>query len=205
MERFTRLDAVAIPIDIANCDTDQIIPARFLSSLPEEDGDFDRYLLHDLRFDEDGREREGFVMNRPAYRQARIIVADANWGCGSSREHAVHALVAYGVRCVIAPSFGDIHYGNCTKNGVLPVRLPAQVCDDLRAALRERPGATICVDLEEQVVRGPGNRAHRFEIDPFDRHRLLNGLDEIGVTLESAEAVAAFETAHFAAYEWLPR
>ncbi len=204
MERFTRLEAVAIPIDIANCDTDQIIPARFMRFLPE-DGGFDRFLLHDLRFDEEGRERDGFVMNQAPYRQGKVIVADANWGCGSSREHAVHALVAYGVRCLIAPSFGDIHYGNCTKNGVLPVRLPAEVCDDLRAALRERPGARISVDLEEQVVRGPGTRAHGFEIDPFDRHRLLNGLDEIGLTLESAGAVAAYEAEHFAEYDWLPR
>ena len=204
MERFTRLDAIAVPIDIVNCDTDQIIPARFLRFLPE-DGGFERFLLHDLRFDEQGRERGDFVLNQAPYRHGKIIVADANWGCGSSREHAVHALVAYGVRCVIAPSFGDIHYGNCTKNGVLPVRLPAEVCDELRAALRERPGARISVDLEEQAVRGPGNRVHRFEIDPFDRYRLLNGLDELGLTLESADAVSAYEAEHFAEYDWLPR
>ena len=202
MEAFTTFRSVAVPVDIANCDTDQIVPARFLRHLPGDPG-YERYLFHDLRFDEDGAERDDFVLNREPFRAGKILVADVNWGCGSSRENAVYVLVANGIRCVIAPSFGDIHYSNCMKHGVLPVRLPREVCDRIRAALHARPGAEIAVDLEAQTVTGPGNEVHSFEIDPFDKHRMLEGLDDIALTLEHEARIAAFEKRHAEDYDWL--
>ena len=201
MEPFTTLRAVAVPIDIANCDTDQIIPARFLRHLPD-DGGYDRYLFHDLRFDADGNETD-FVYNRPPFREGRILVADRNWGCGSSRENAVYALVANDIRCVIAPSFGDIHYNNCMKHGVLPVRLPRETCDRLREWLHRHPGAEVAVDLREQTVTGPDNEVHRFEIDAFDKHRMLEGLDDIGLTQRYDAEFDAFEARHRQEYDWL--
>ena len=136
---------------------------------------------------------------------AKIIVADINWGCGSSRENAVYALVANGIRCVIAPSFGDIHRNNCMKHGVLPVILDAASCDSMRTALRQQPGATIAVDLDAQSVRGPDGAHHRFDIQPFDKYRLLNGLDEIGITEEYWADVERFEQTHFEEYAWMGR
>ena len=202
MEAFTTFESVAVPIDIANCDTDQIIPARFLR-YSMEDGGYDRYLFHDLRFDGDGNPREDFVYNRAPFRDGRILVADVNWGCGSSRENAVYALVANGIRAVIAPSFGDIHYGNCMKHGVLPVRLPREDCDAMRAALHANPGARVAIDLRAQTVIGPDGATHAFEIDPFDKHRMLEGLDDIALTLEYDAEFEAFERRHREAYDWL--
>ena len=204
MQPFTSFRAVAVPIDIANCDTDQIVPARFLRHSPDDPG-YDRYLFHDLRFDAQGKEHSDFIFNREPYRDGKILVADVNWGCGSSRENAVYVLVANGIRCVIAPSFGDIHYGNCMKHGVLPVRLPRETCDALRAALHERPGAKITIDLEGQTVTGPDGGVHAFEIAVFDKHRMLNGLDDIAVTLEHQADIEAFEARHFAEYHWMGR
>jgi 3-isopropylmalate/(R)-2-methylmalate dehydratase small subunit len=201
MEPFTTFRAIAVPIDIANCDTDQIIPARFLRHLRSDPG-FERYLFHDLRFDADGNETD-FIFNRRPYRDAKVLVADMNWGCGSSRENAVDALVANGIRCVIAPSIADIHYNNCMKHGVLPVRLPREVCDELRRRLHERPGAEIAIDLQAQTVTGPGNDQHHFEIDPFDRERMLKGLDEIAMTQQYDAQFAAFEARHREEYDWL--
>ena len=198
---FDTLEAIGLPVDIPNCDTDRIIPARFLRYLPS-DGGYDRYLFHDLRFDGNGDPRPDFIYNRAPYDRAELIVADVNWGCGSSREHAVYALQACGMRCVIAPSFGDIHYGNCVQKGVLPVRLDRATCDRLRAMLHERPGATLRVDLPSQIVTAPDGTQHAFEIAAFDKHRLLNGLDDIGLTLEHAGAIERFERTHFAALEW---
>jgi len=202
MEAFTTFESVAVPIDIANCDTDQIIPARFLRYTPA-DGGYDRYLFHDLRYDGDGNERADFVYNRAPFRDGRILVADVNWGCGSSRENAVYALVANGIRAVIAPSFGDIHHGNCMKHGVLPVRLPRETCDAMRAALHANPGATIAIDLQAQTVTAPDGARHRFEIDPFDKHRMLEGLDDIALTLRYDAEFEAFEKRHREAYDWL--
>jgi 3-isopropylmalate/(R)-2-methylmalate dehydratase small subunit len=202
VEAFTTFESVAVPVDIANCDTDQIIPARFLRQADDAPG-YDRYLFHDLRFDADGKERSDFVFNHAPYRGGRIIVADVNWGCGSSRENAVYALVANGIRCVIAPSFGDIHYNNCMKHGVLPVRLARETCDALRAALHAEPGANVAVDLEAQTVTGPHGALHAFEIAPFDKHRMLNGLDDIALTLEHEAAIDAFERRHGKEYDWL--
>ena len=204
MEAFTHFEALAIPVDIANCDTDQLIPARFLRYLPE-DGGYDRYLFHDLRFNEDGSEKPEFIYNRTLFRDGKIIVADHNWGCGSSREGAVYALAANGIRAVIAPSFGDIHFNNCMKFGVLPVVLAAAVCDAMRAALHANPGARIAVDLEAQTVRDPDGQSHSFELDSFDRYRMLNGLDDIGVTEQYQGDIEAYESTHFQEYDWMSR
>jgi len=197
---FTTFAAVAVPIDIANCDTDQIIPARFLRKSPA-DADFGETLLHDLRFDADGQETD-FVLNQEAYRGGRILVADINWGCGSSRESAVKALVAFGVRAVIAPSFGDIHYNNCIKNGILPIRLPNADCAELRRQLRDAPGAEIAIDLPEQSLTGPDQAPYAFDIEAFDKHRLVNGLDEIRMTLGYRDEIDAFAASYRQKYPW---
>ena len=204
MEAFNQFEAIGIPIDIPNCDTDQIIPARLLRYLPE-DGGYDRYLFHDLRFDGEGNEKPDFIFNQAPFRDGKIIVADINWGCGSSRENAVYALVANGIRCVVAPSFGDIHRNNCMKHGVLPVMLPTDVCEAMRARLHREPGSTLSVDLETQTVRGPDGATHAFDIQPFDKYRLQNGLDEIGITDEYRSDVERYEAAHFEEYSWMSR
>jgi 3-isopropylmalate/(R)-2-methylmalate dehydratase small subunit len=182
MQRFTTLEAVAMPMTQPNIDTDQIIPARFLQKL-RKDG-FGQYLFHDLA------ENADFVLNRPAYREARILVAEQNFGCGSSRENAVWALHDRGFRVVIAPSFGDIFFNNCLKNGLLPVVLPQGVVAGLLASL---PGQKLKVDLETQTVRLPGGTVHGFDIDPFAKHCLLNGIDELDYTLSLMQEIAAFE------------
>lgn len=202
MEAFVSLSATAAPIDIPNCDTDQIIPARFLRHL-HTDGGYDRYLFHDLRFDDTGGEREGFVLNQAAFRSAEIIVADVNWGCGSSRENAVDALLAFGIRCVIAPSFGDIHYNNCINRGVLPIRLPRETCDQLRAKLHSSPGSEISISLEAQSIDDADGQRYTFEIAEFDKFRLLRGLDDVGLTLEYEGAIEQFEVRHSEHYDWL--
>jgi 3-isopropylmalate/(R)-2-methylmalate dehydratase small subunit len=200
VEPFKTFASVAVPIDIANCDTDQIIPARFLRRA-SDDPDYHSFLFHDLRFAADGS-RKDFVFDRPAYRGARILVADHNWGCGSSRENAVTALTANGIRAVIAPSFGDIHYANCIRNAVLPIRLPAADCEALRRQLRDSPGAEIAIDLAAQSLTGPDQKTHAFAIDPFDKHRLLEGLDDVGLTAAFAEQVDRFEAAYTARRRW---
>jgi 3-isopropylmalate/(R)-2-methylmalate dehydratase small subunit len=197
---FTTFASVAVPIDIANCDTDQIIPGRFLRRSPS-DADYDRILFHDLRFNADGSEKD-FVFNRPPYRGGRIFVADINWGCGSSREHAVGVLTANGVRSVIAPSFGDIHYSNCIKNGVLPIQLSSEDCATLRQQLRDSPGAEIAIDLDSQSLTGPDQTSYGFEIDPFDKHRLLNGLDDIGLTMAFDDEIEAFRKSYAGKHNW---
>lgn len=202
MEAFTAHKGVGIPIGIPNCDTDQIIPARFLRRERTDEG-YDRFLFHDLRFDSDGSEKPDFIFNDAAFKGASVLVADINWGCGSSREQAVYALASNGFRSVIAPSFGDIHYNNCVKQGILPVRLGKEICDRLRQQLLERPGAEIALDLEVQTVTGPDGSVYAFEIDPFDKHRLLNGLDDIGMTLEHDADISAFEKRHGDDYRWL--
>ena len=177
------------------------MPARFLKR-PREGG-YGGYLFHDLRFDDSGAERPGFVLNHPTYRDARILVADKNFGCGSSREHAVYCLVDYGFRAVIAPSFGDIFYGNSFKNGFLPVVLPADAVAALREEVTRSPGARIMVDLDRQEVTGPSGAVHRFDIDPFRKHCLLQGVDEITFTLGHVEAIAAFEQRQAGELSWL--
>ena len=200
MEPFTTFASVAVPIDIANCDTDQIIPARFLRR-GKDDPEYPRFLFHDLRFNEDGSEKD-FVYNKAPYCEGRIVVADVNWGCGSSRENAVTALDANDIRSVIAPSIADIHYNNCIKNGVLPIRLPEGSCTKLREQLRENPGAEVAIDLETQSVTGPDQSTYSFEIDAFDKHRLLNGLDDVGLTLEFDDKIDAFKAEYQRRHSW---
>ncbi|HET7019462.1 MAG TPA: 3-isopropylmalate dehydratase small subunit [Xanthobacteraceae bacterium] len=199
MEKFTRLTASACPLDIANLNTDQLLPARFLK-LPRAAG-LGRALLRDLRFDAEGRERPDFPLNRPAWREARIIVGARNFGCGSSREAAVYALYDYGIRCVIAPSFGDIFAGNAAQNGLLT----AVVADDAAAALTRRidetPDAPVTVDLEQQTIECRGETL-RFAIDPVRRARLLNGWDDVAITESYMREIAAFKTADRARRPW---
>lgn len=190
MEPFRHLDAVALPIDRPNVDTDQITPARFLHK-PRSDNHGD-YLFHDVRRTADGTQDPNFVLNQPAYAGAQVIVAERNFACGSSRENAVWALHDHGFRAAIAPSFGDIFFSNGLKNGLLPVVLPAEVITDLLATLREQPGARVRVDLQAQVVTTPDGVEHRFEVDPFARHCLLNGVDELAYTQELSPQIEAF-------------
>jgi 3-isopropylmalate/(R)-2-methylmalate dehydratase small subunit len=199
MDKFIRLTATACPLDVANLNTDQLLPARFLK-LSRSAG-LGMALLHDLRFDADGRERPDFPLNQPAWRDARIIVGACNFGCGSSREAAVYALFDYGIRCVIAPSFGDIFAGNAVQNGLLT----AIVSDDEAAALvvmlGEKPSQPITVDLEQQTIHC-GNRPFRFAIDPVRRTRLLNGWDNIALTESYMDKIAAFKTDDRARRPW---
>ena len=201
MEKFQKLDAVAVPIAAPNVDTDQIVPARFLRK--PRSGGYGGFLFHDLRFDDAGAETPGFVLNEPAYRGARILVAERNFGCGSSREHAVYALWDYGVRAVIAPSFGDIFFNNCFKNGLLPIVLPAEQVAALQAELAQRPGAHVSVDLDRQELTVPSGNVHRFEVDSFRKQCLLQGLDEIAFTLGHDADIAAFERRQSQELRWL--
>jgi 3-isopropylmalate/(R)-2-methylmalate dehydratase small subunit len=199
MEKFIRLTARACPLDVANLNTDQLLPARFLK-LPRAAG-LGTALLRDLRFDAEGRERPDFPLNRPAWRDARILVGARNFGCGSSRESAVYALYDYGIRCVIAPSFGDIFAGNAAQNGLLT----AIVADDAAAALTrlldETPDAPVTVDLEQQTIEC-GGESWRFSIDPVRRTRLLNGWDDVALTESYLREIAAFKTADRARRPW---
>ena len=191
MNKFEPIDAVAAPFPQPNIDTDQVIPARYLSR-PRTAG-VAECLFRDLRFDAGGQEKRDFVLNRDGYRDAKIIVAGPNFGCGSSRENAVWALYDYGIRAVIAPSTGDIFYNNSIKNGLLPIFLPAKVCNGLMAEILELPGGRIAVDLASQTVHGPDGSEHHFEIDPFAKECLLKGLDEIAYTLSLTDEISAFE------------
>ena len=204
MEPFVKLTAVAAPYDRVNVDTDQIVPARFLKyeRAPKGYGD---YLFHDLRLDEAGNERPDFVLNQPAYRGAKILVTNTNFGCGSSREGAVYALADHGIGAVIGPSFGDIFHNNALKNGLLPVRLSADEAAALRAQLTAQPGAEITVDLESQTVTAPDGTTLAFDVDPYWRDALLKGLDELGMTLELEDEIEAFETRYNAENPWLAR
>jgi 3-isopropylmalate/(R)-2-methylmalate dehydratase small subunit len=191
MDKFVRLTAVACPLDVANLNTDQLLPARFLK-WPRSAG-FGKALLHDLRFDADGRGRPDFPLNQAAWHDARIIVGASNFGCGSSREAAVYALHDYGIRCVIAPSFGDIFAGNAVQNGLLTAIVSDEEASMLMGLLRERPGQSVTVDLEQQTIQC-GNHSLRFAIDPVRRTRLLNGWDNIALTESYLDKIAAFKT-----------
>ena len=206
MQKFERLESVAAPLDMANVDTDQIIPARFLWRA-RADG-YGQLLFNDLRTSEDGKAKPDFVLNRPEYQKANILVADRNFGCGSSREHAVWALMDAGIRVVIAPSFGDIFFNNSFKIGLLPIVLPQARCAELRAALARNPGARLIVDLEAQTVTGPlgagaGFGTDRIDIDPFRKQLLLSGMDDITFTLSHAQDLAAFEKGFAAEMPWI--
>jgi 3-isopropylmalate/(R)-2-methylmalate dehydratase small subunit len=201
MEPFARLDATAAPIGVPNIDTDQIIPARFLWR-KRRDG-WGHLLFHDLRFNEAGAPKPDFVLNRDAWRDSRIVVADCNFGCGSSREHAVWALYDFGIRAVIAPSFGDIFYNNSLQNGLLPVMLPAERVAVLRVLLEQSPGSHVAIDLETQTATGPDGAVDGFDINPFRKECLLAGTDDISFTLGHRERIAAFEKDYEARVRWL--
>jgi 3-isopropylmalate/(R)-2-methylmalate dehydratase small subunit len=203
MEPFRVLAGVAVPIDEVNVDTNQLCPTRF-NKVPRGPG-YERILFHDRRFDAQGIEQPDFILNREPYRAARIIVAERNFGCGSSRESAVYALHAFGVRSIVAPSFGDIFTSNCLKNGLLPVRVPAEVAADLRRQLHANVGASVTVDLAQQTVTGPDGKPHGFDIHPLRKRCLLEGLDDISLTQRYGADFAAFETQHHAAMPWLFR
>lgn len=198
MKPFTTLFAVAIPIDDPDVDTDRIVPARFLRN--PRAVRYGQYLFYDVRFGTDGTPNSSHPLNRPEYRDAEILVANENFGCGSSREAAVWALcehtgdpLRHGIRAVLAPSFGDIFYSNACKNGVLPVRLTSEVCARMRSALHRDPGARISIDLAAQTVRGPDGEPATFEIHPFQKQCLLHGLDEIDLTEQHEDAIRAHE------------
>jgi 3-isopropylmalate dehydratase small subunit len=201
MKPFTTLTGVAAPLPLANLDTDQIIPKQYLSTVEREG--LGRGLFHDLRFDAEGREKPDFVLNQEAYKGAAILIAGANFGCGSSREHAPWALLDFGIGCVIAPSFADIFYENCMNNGVLPVALPQAAID---ALMEEAKGANhvFVVDLEAQTVSSPSGRAFTFDIEAGRKRKLLKGLDDIGMTLERAADIEAFEEQRRAGAAWRP-
>ncbi len=193
-EPFGKMESIALPLARENVDTDQIVPARYLQK-PYAD-DFGPYLFRDLRADAAGMPRADFVLNQPAYAGARVIVARHNFGCGSSREHAVWALYDHGFRAAIAPSFGDIFYNNALKNGFLPIVLAADVVDALLLAIQARAGARVAIDLETQTVRTPDVHVHRFAIDTFARDCLLAGHDEIDYTLALSGLITEYESRH---------
>jgi len=202
MEPFKSITAVAVPIDMDNVDNDQVIPARLMRK-PRSEGLYGTYLFRDLRFNEDGTEKPDFVLNKPAYRGARIVVASNNYACGSSRLGAVYVHHDYGIRALIATSFGDVFYNNCFKHGMLPVRLDAAITATLRRQLHAQPGATMTVDLERQIVTGPDGAEYKFEVDAFARQGLLKGLSDIALTLEHAAAIDAFERGYYERMHWL--
>jgi 3-isopropylmalate/(R)-2-methylmalate dehydratase small subunit len=191
MDKFTVLEGVAAPLRIVNVDTDMIIPKQYLKTIKRTG--LGAGLFAEMRLQEDGSENPDFVLNRPAYRNAQILVAGDNFGCGSSREHAPWALLDFGIRCVISTSFADIFYNNCFKNGILPITVSAENLEKLFEDAERGQNARLTVDLENQEIRGPDGGAVRFEIDAFRKHCLLNGLDDIGLTLEKAAAIDTFE------------
>ena len=201
MEKFTKLEGVAAPLKMINVDTDMIIPKQYLKTIKRTG--LGQGLFAEKRYRDDGSENPDFVLNKPAYRKAKILVADDNFGCGSSREHAPWALMDFGIRCVISTSFGDIFYNNCFKNGILPIKLPQADLDLLMDDAKRGSNAIVTVDLEKQEITGPdGGRVH-FEIDPFRKHCLLNGLDDIGLTLEKAADIDRFEARDRLTRPWL--
>ena len=202
MTPFTSLTGPAAPLPLANVDTDKIIPARFLKTIQRSGLGVN--LFDTLRYDTTGAERPEFVLNQPAHRHSEILIAHENFGCGSSREHAPWALLDFGIRCVIAPSFADIFHGNCLKNGILPIALPRAVCDQLMEDAALGGNARVTVDLPQQMVIRPNGEEIPFEIDAFRKHTLLNGLDDIGQTMQRGAAIDAFEARRVTEADWMP-
>jgi 3-isopropylmalate/(R)-2-methylmalate dehydratase small subunit len=200
MQPFITLSGIAAPLPIVNIDTDMIIPKQFLKTIKRSG--LGKNLFDEMRFSPDGAEIADFVLNRDAYRKAEILVAGDNFGCGSSREHAPWALLDFGIRCIIAPSFADIFYNNCFNNGILPVALPKAQVDELSALATNDPKAPFSVDLQVQVIRA-GNKEYRFDIDAARKERLLKGLDAIGMSLEHVPAISGYEQRTKAKTPWL--
>jgi 3-isopropylmalate/(R)-2-methylmalate dehydratase small subunit len=205
MQPFTRLTAVAAPIEVAKIDTGMILPGRYMRRHRRPGHDYAEAFLHDLRFDQDEKRRPDFPLNQPAYRDARILVTGADFGCGSSREGAAYAVLDFGLRALVGPSFGDIFFGNCMLNGVLPVVLPDSAIKELWRQLRERPGAEMTIDLERQVVVAPNGNAYGFDINPVRKDRLLRGIDDIDFTLAHESQIAVFEASRQKRFPWLPK
>ncbi|MEM8758924.1 MAG: 3-isopropylmalate dehydratase small subunit [Pseudomonadota bacterium] len=201
MEPFGKLTGVAAPLPLINIDTDMIIPKQFLKTIKRTGLGVN--LFSEMRYDADGNEIADFVLNRPAYRGAEILVAGDNFGCGSSREHAPWAIKDFGIRCVVAPSFADIFFNNCFKNGILPIALPQDEVDKLMGDAERGANATLTIDLEAQTIERPDGGTIAFDIDPFRKHCLLNGLDDIGLTMEREDAISAFEAKRRQATPWL--
>jgi len=201
MDKFETLTGVAAPLPLINIDTDMIIPKQFLKTIKRSGLGVN--LFDEMRFDDDGKEIPDFVLNQPAYRNAEIIVAGDNFGCGSSREHAPWALLDFGIRAVIAPSFADIFYNNCFKNGILPIALPQEQVDVIMEEAQKGENARITVNLEEQTVTITDGTAFAFEVDSFKKHCLLEGLDDIGLTMEKVASIDAFETQASQARPWV--
>ncbi|MCU0816714.1 MAG: 3-isopropylmalate dehydratase small subunit [Cypionkella sp.] len=200
MDKFTTLTGIAAPMPLVNIDTDMIIPKQFLKTIKRTGLGVN--LFDEMRYTQDGQEIPDFVLNQPAYRKAQILVAGDNFGCGSSREHAPWALLDFGIRCVISTSFADIFFNNCFKNGILPVVLPEAAVQHLMDDARKGENARITVDLESQTVTASDGTTFSFEVDPFKKHCLLNGLDDIGLTLEKASAIDSFEAKNATLRPW---
>jgi 3-isopropylmalate/(R)-2-methylmalate dehydratase small subunit len=201
MEKFSTLTGVAAPLNITNVDTDMIIPKQYLKTIKRTG--LGSGLFAEMRYRDDGSENPDFILNKPAYRRAQILVADDNFGCGSSREHAPWALLDFGIRCVISTSFADIFYNNCFKNGILPIKVSADDLAKLMDVAERGANATLTIDLAAQEIRGPDGGLVRFDIDPFRKHCLLNGLDDIGLTMQHAEKIDRFEGRAKAERPWV--
>jgi len=201
MQKFTKLTGVAAPLPMINVDTDAIIPKQFLKTIKRTG--LGKHLFSELRYDENGKEKPDFVLNKPAYRKAEILVAGENFGCGSSREHAPWALLDFGIRCVISTSFADIFFNNCFQNGILPIKVKPDELEKLMDDANRGANATLTVDLEAQEIRGPDGGCISFEIDPFRKRCLLEGLDNIGLTMKEDKKIAAYEEKIAAARPWL--
>jgi 3-isopropylmalate/(R)-2-methylmalate dehydratase small subunit len=200
VQKFTVLTGIAAALPMRNVDTDMIIPKQFLKTIKRTG--LGKSLFFEMRYDNDGNELPDFVLNKPAYRKAEILVTGENFGCGSSREHAPWALLDFGIRCVIAPDFADIFYNNCFKNGILPIKLPQDQVDKLLDDASRGANATVTIDLERQEIRGPDGGMIPFEVDAFRKHCLLNGLDDIGLTMQKDAAIAAYEKNAAATRAW---
>jgi 3-isopropylmalate/(R)-2-methylmalate dehydratase small subunit len=200
MDKFSTLTGIAAPMPLVNIDTDMIIPKQFLKTIQRSG--LGKNLFDEMRYTQDGQEIPDFVLNQPAYRKAEIIVAGDNFGCGSSREHAPWALLDFGIRCVISTSFADIFFNNCFKNGILPIALPAEAVEVLMADAKKGANARMTVDLEAQTVTSSDGQSCSLEVDPFRKHCLLNGLDDIGLTLEKAASIDAFEAKNATLRPW---
>ena len=201
MDKFTTLTGIAAPMPLVNIDTDMIIPKQFLKTIKRSG--LGKNLFDEMRYNTDGSEIADFVLNQPAYRNAQIIVAGDNFGCGSSREHAPWALLDFGIRCVISTSFADIFFSNCFKNGILPIVLPQDQVDVLMEDARKGANARISIDLENQVVTASDGTEFRFDVDAFKKHCLLHGLDDIGLTLEKAASIDSFENSAAKSRPWV--
>jgi 3-isopropylmalate/(R)-2-methylmalate dehydratase small subunit len=201
MDKFEKLTSVAAPMDMINIDTDMVIPKQFLKTIKRSG--LGKHLFAEMRYDDDGNEVADFVLNQPAYRNAQILVAGDNFGCGSSREHAPWAILDFGIKCVISTSFADIFYNNCFKNGILPIKVSKEELAELMDDARRGANATLTVDLESQTITGPDGGEIKFELDPFKKKCLLEGLDDVGLTMQNGEKIDSFEKEKETSQAWL--